>query len=299
MQTARATDELLPQPRIDDFFVCIGAQKSGTTWLARVLSSHPDLFMTPVKEIHYFDHVQGITQHLSDKKRRSRYRKFYQKLFTQWGKLAENRAQWSWYRTYMRAPIDDAWYASLFAGRGGRRFAGEATPEYAITGVDGLRHIQRLAPAARVLFIMRNPVTRAWSQALHHCRSTNRDATRLSVEELIALMHEAPNFTALCDYAATLDALGAVFPPQQVSILFYEDMHADRERALRKVCAFIGLPFDAKSMPELGRRFNRSQDAALPEALRAHLRQAFRGQADAVRAKVGRLPPSWETEFKV
>ena len=61
------------QPAIENYFVCVGAQKSGTTWLARVLADHPDVFVTPVKEIHYFDHVRGLTEHLSAKKSRSRY----------------------------------------------------------------------------------------------------------------------------------------------------------------------------------------------------------------------------------
>ena len=51
----------MPPPKIENYFVCIGAQKSGTTWLARMLSAHPDIFVTPVKEILYFDHVAGIT----------------------------------------------------------------------------------------------------------------------------------------------------------------------------------------------------------------------------------------------
>jgi hypothetical protein len=284
-------------PRMADFFVCIGAQKAGTTWLARILSGHPDLFMSPVKEIHYFDHVQGLTQHLSDKKRGSRRRKFHQRMWTQPHRFSEHWRQWSWYRTYLREPIDDNWYVSLFEERAGRRFAGEATPEYAIVGEQGLRHLQRLAPAARVLFILRNPVTRAWSQALHHCRTTGRDAIRLSTDELIAVMDEAPNFAALCDYAATLRDLAAVFPADQTEVLFYEDMHRDRAAALEQVCGFIGVPFAGLSLPGLGRRFNTSQEVGLPGELRRHLRERLAGQAETVRARIGRVPESWAREF--
>ena len=284
-------------PRVDDFFVCIGAQKSGTTWLARILASHPDLFMSPVKELHYFDHVAGLTQHLSERKLRSRNRKFVQRLLTQWHRFGELKKQRAWYRTYLRGPIDDAWYASLFAEREGKRFAGEATPEYAIIGEDGYRHLAKLAPNARLLFIMRNPVTRAWSQTLHHCRVTSRDAMRLKTSELIAIMEASPNFEALCDYAGTLQAVGRVFPPEQVMTLFYEDMHQDREGALRDVCAFIGIGFDARATPELGKRFNRSQDVGLPDEMRAHLRERLAGQARRVRTLVGRVPKAWEKEF--
>jgi hypothetical protein len=36
-------------------FLGIGAQKAGTTWLFENLRHHPDLFLPPVKEVHYFD----------------------------------------------------------------------------------------------------------------------------------------------------------------------------------------------------------------------------------------------------
>ena len=288
-----------PSPQIRDFFVCIGAQKAGTTWLARILSSHPDLFMSPVKELHYFDHVGGLTQHLSDRKLRSRNRKFWQRLLTQWHRFGELKGQRAWYKAYLDGPVDDAWYARLFLDRDGKRFAGEATPEYAIIGETGFRHMARLAPEARLLFIMRNPVTRAWSQALHHCRTTHRDAMRLRMAELIRVMEDAPNFEALCDYAATLETVGRVFPAEQIMTLFYEDMHQDREGALRKVCSFIGVSFDAQALPELGRRFNRSQDVPLPDEMRTHLRERLLGQALRVKAITGRVPKAWETEFGI
>jgi hypothetical protein len=36
-------------------FVIIGAMRSGTTTLARALGEHPQVYMAPAKEIHYFD----------------------------------------------------------------------------------------------------------------------------------------------------------------------------------------------------------------------------------------------------
>lgn len=283
-------------PIIDRYFVCIGAQKSGTTWLAKVLSDHPELFLTPVKEIHYFDHVAGITEHLGSHKRRSRYRKYHQRMWTQWHRFGEHRGQWAWYRDYMGQPIDDAWYARLFRHRGAKPFAGEVTPEYAILGRDGLAHIKRLAPDARVLFIMRNPLTRAWSQVLHQCRSRGLDANRQSTEAIVAMLAE-PEFARFCDYDRTLDDMAAVFRPDQTLCLFYEEMHADRLAALERVCRFIGIGFDPARFSELGRRFNRSQEAALPAAVRAHMRDLYRPQAEAVRQRLGRLPAGWEKEF--
>ena len=36
-------------------FVCIGAQKAGTTTLHDVLKEHPDIYLPPRKEAHFFD----------------------------------------------------------------------------------------------------------------------------------------------------------------------------------------------------------------------------------------------------
>ena len=283
---------------INDFFVCIGAQKAGTTWLARTLQTHPDLFLTPVKEIHYFDHIRGITEHLSNRKRRSRYRKYHQRLWTQWHHFREHRSQWAWYRDYMRNPINDEWYASLFRHRGARRFAGEVTPEYAILGKEGFEHLKTLAPEVRVLFIMRNPVTRAWSQALHQCRSRGLDATRQSPEAICALLDE-PQFQQLGDYIATLDTMAAVFRPDQTLELFYEDIHKDRLAALEQVCRFIGISYSARLFDKAGRRFNQSQEAALPETVRLRLRETYKPLAQAVRQRIGRVPDSWAKEFGI
>ncbi len=283
---------------IERLFLCIGAQKAGTTWLARILAQHPDFFLTPVKEIHYFDHIRGITAHLSDRKRRSRHRKYHLKLWTQWHRRRELGAQRAWYRDDMRDPIDDDWYADLFRHRGSRRFAGEATPEYALLGEEGFRHIERLAPDARILYIMRNPVTRAWSQALHHCRASRLEVGAQSPEQLIALL-ETERFRALGDYGAVLASLEAVFSPEQMRLEFYEDIHADRDAALARICRFIGLDVAPAAQPGLARRYNPSQSADMPVAVRVHLRRTYREQVREIRARTGAVPESWLREFEI
>src|SRR5438105_11482287 len=38
-------------------FCCVGAQKGGTGWLYEQLRAHPDFWMPPLKELHYFDRM--------------------------------------------------------------------------------------------------------------------------------------------------------------------------------------------------------------------------------------------------
>lgn len=282
-------------PAIERYFVCIGAQKAGTTWLARVLSRHHQIFVTPVKEIHYFDHITGLTSHLNPRKKRSRFRKYRQRMWTQWHKWREHRAQAPWYRAYMREGHDDAWYASLFAARGGKTVAGEATPEYALIGEAGLRHIKRLAPDARIIYIMRNPVTRSWSQLLHLCRVHRMNADTVSVEAF-AEMAQAERFEALADYIRVLDALDAVFAPDRVLLEYYEDIHAGREAALKRICTFLDVDFDHECFTGLEQRYNPSQPAQMPAGLHKKLRIKYAPMVQQVEDRIGRVPPCWRRD---
>ncbi len=283
-------------PKIERYFVCIGAQKAGTTWLAKVLSRHDDVFITPVKEIHYFDHIAGLSSHLSSRKRRSRYRKYHQRMWTQWHRWRHYRAQKAWYQAYMRPELSDAWYASLFKERSGKKIAGEATPEYALIGEAGFRHLLRLAPDARIIFIMRNPVTRAWSQLLHLCRVRKLNAAVLSVSEFIEMVEEE-RFEALADYMPVLEALEKVFPPDRVLLEFYEDIHADREAALARVCGFLGVDFDAGALSGIKKRYNKSQAAKMPAELGAYLISKYQPMVGQVEQRTGRIPDAWQSEF--
>lgn len=285
-------------PAIERYFVCIGAQKAGTTWLARVLSRHEEVFVTPVKEIHYFDHIAGLSEQLSMRKRRSRTRKYHQRMWTQWHKWREYRAQGAWYRTYMGETLDDAWYASLFEQRGGKTLAGEVTPEYALIGEAGMWHLKSLAPDARIIFIMRNPVTHAWSQLLHQCRVRKLDAGSLSASEFLAIAEEE-RFEALADYIAVLDALDAVFEPEQLLIEFYEDIHADRAAALKRICTFLGVGFDESSQSGLEKRYNPSQSARITGDLHKSLCIKYRAMVRQVEDRMGRVPPAWQRDFNL
>ncbi len=290
---------LVPQPSalrgaflISDYFVCVGAQKASTTWLLAVLGRHPDVFATPVKEIHYFDHIRGITSHLSDRKRRARWRKYLQRIAWDWRGFPAYRSQWAWYRAYMRSPIDDAWYEGLFQDRGGARIAGEATPEYAILGAEGFRHIQRLAPEARVIFVLRSPLRQAWSQFLHFEHKKDSRAVRGGTAGAIEFWESAYS-APFRDYASTIDGLLAVFGGERVKFLFYEDMHADRRTAIESLCQFLEIEFQPRHFPDLETRFNVSRDAAIPANLQAYLRERHSEVTRQVIERLGGVPEAW------
>src|SRR5205814_8495954 len=65
-----------PTRRPGPDFLCIGAHKAGSTWLYQQLDSHPDFWMPPVKELHYFDQLSSAQRAAGPRCRDERDRRF-------------------------------------------------------------------------------------------------------------------------------------------------------------------------------------------------------------------------------
>jgi hypothetical protein len=58
------------------------------------------------------------------------------------------------------------WYLEHFAAAGGR-LKGEASPSYALLPPARIRRLRRLLPGVKLVFLMRDPLARAWSHSKH------------------------------------------------------------------------------------------------------------------------------------
>ena len=65
--------------------------------------------------------------------------------------------------------FDVSWYYDQFAPGLGK-FKGEASPTYAFLPVERIQRIRDLMPAVKLIFLMREPMGRAWSHAKHNYR---------------------------------------------------------------------------------------------------------------------------------
>src|SRR4051812_36047156 len=114
-------------------FLCIGAQKAGTGWLYEQLRSHPDFWMPPLKEVHYFDRL--------GKGRAGRNDKSQDRLDT--GRKAARDERDRDFVAMMqklnaRSEIDFECYAALFQSKGSL-IAGDITPGYSTLTEDVVR----------------------------------------------------------------------------------------------------------------------------------------------------------------
>ena len=61
-------------------FLCVGVHKGGTTWLYQQLDSHPDFWMPPLKELHYFDQLSRVQRSSSSRCRDERDLRFLESI---------------------------------------------------------------------------------------------------------------------------------------------------------------------------------------------------------------------------
>ncbi len=173
--------------------------------------------------------------------------------------------------------------------------AGEATPEYAILGEEGFRHLKRLAPDARAIFVLRNPLRQAWSQFLHF--EHKKDA-RGGKEGAIAFW-ESSYSAPFRDYTKTMDALVGVFGADRVKFLFFEDIHADRRTAIKSLCEFLAVEFRPDYFGDLEQALNVSRLAPMPADLRDYLVTKYRPVVAGVAERIGTVPLSWRDDFSL
>jgi len=251
----RATASIRPLP---DFLI-LGAQKAGTTALYAYLRWHADITGPSFKEVSFFD------RHYAQGER--------------------------WYRGHM--PVRR------------RTLVGEASPSYLFHPLAPER-VARLLPDARLIALLRNPVERAFSHYQHEValgrellsfeEATAREEERMR-GELERMLSDSSyfsyawwNYTYLARgrYAEQLERWFASFPPEQLLVLFTEDLAADTAGTYRRVLEFLGAGVrDLGSYPRI---FDRDYDAMARET-RRQLEQVFAEPNRRLAALLGRELP--------
>jgi Sulfotransferase family len=220
-------------------FIGIGAQRSGTSWLYRRLGEHPDLWLPPIKEIHFFDRLDATTD--------ARKKKFYKDLRNRYRAYRSprnvpkvKRPNPGWDINYFFRPKNYIWYSSLFR-QGADRITGEITPEYMMLSEEVVEKICSLNPKMKVVFIMRDPIDRVWSAAARHFVTNNKRVMRdISEEELLSFIQE-PGTVLRTNYLRTLSIWESVFPSGQMHIDFFDNIQENPDEVLLRIFDFLGV----------------------------------------------------------
>ncbi len=275
-------------------FLIIGAQKAGTTWLHRNLQAHPGIWMPKEKELHYFDEKTKNKSSLADRLRgeRAMDQRWRRQVRRQVGRYRQNfkPRNVAWDLNYFLRPYNDRWYASLFRqGRG--KVTGEATPDYSIVGRDAVAHVREIMPEAKIIFMTRNPIERAWSQALMYFDKVEKQPVEtVSVEQFQTFRSD--HSSLLTDYLRTLENWGSFFPEEQIFVGFLEDVHFYPNRLLRRLYAFLKV--DTNTEYRVIKRKIHSRDVeTMPTAVASRLAGTYLEDARRLEERFGGYASFW------
>src|ERR687893_913735 len=201
-------------------FIGIGAEKAGTTWLARNLAPHPEIHM-PRKEVHYFDRKMRdrsnvVTRLFGKTKSDEQWRRQVRRIPSQVIKNPSlEELRWN-YRYYLR-PYDDRWYAQIFEPKRGK-VSGEMTPAYSALDREKVAHVHGLMPDARLIFFMRNPIERVWSQTVMSFDKAEKGSAGSVPERKLLRKVGRDSSRSLTDYIRTLETWGAFYPEERIFV---------------------------------------------------------------------------------
>lgn len=229
--------------------MCIGAQKAGTTWLYANLAVLPGVIMPPIKEIHYFDEIyrKVDTSLLARLSAREGMNKWWwqEKLTFSFKRVIKTRnlAHARWYCRYFFFPRNFNWYERLFDVAAGK-ISGDITPDYCILDKTVIRSIYERYPGLKIIYIIRNPVDRAWSalkmRYVHRRRVDLNDIDTGLVEDYYR------EFKDFNDIERTIRNWSRYFPAEQFYIAFYDELADHPVSFMDKLLSYlkVGREYD-------------------------------------------------------
>lgn len=206
----------------------VGAAKAGTTSLYQELARHPAIYMSPMKEPHFFSRIRPSPER----------------------------------QAFFPHVTDEDEYLALFKGATTEELLGEASTSY-LWDEHAAERIKAVVPEARILIMLRDPVERAYSQYWNDVREGIE--RRSFLDALLEERRSGPGAwgvsSLLIDcgrYADQveryLDRFGA-----RVHVLFFEDFVGHEAGAIAAVHSFLGL-----RSPAPGAAPRRMNPSALP-----------------------------------
>jgi len=263
-------------------FLCIGAHKAGTTWLYQQLDSHPDFWMPPVKELHYFDQLSRVQRAANPRRRDERDRRFLERLES----LSAEPA------------IDLLNYGHMFEPKGAL-FSGDISPNYSTLSDEVIREIVGYFPNLKVIFLARDPVERVWSHLsmeVHYHQIEPFDPTDI---------HEVDRNLSrrgllLRSYPSAIVARWKRYvEPKQFRVYFFDDLQNNPAELRRSILRFLGADPDTPGS-RLSADYNswtRMEKLPLTDKVRSHLAQFFKKELKTCAARLGGPAKDWPARY--
>jgi len=287
-------------------FIGIGVQKSATTWLAEMLRLHPEVFLTPAKEIHYFDRDKKypspnywiynniIKRFISKETRRFHTRGILSGI----KKLLLYRDYESFYwrlKFHFTLKINDDWYISLFKTKRKYFAAGEITPAYSLLEDNEIKRIKEINSNIKIILILRNPIERAWSFLRWEWQLGNID---IKSKENVMSVLISDSFLKRGNYNSILNKWLKHFRKSQIKILFYDEIRNSPKSVLTSVFKFINVNPEHFDYSNCKKIVAASKKMLIPDWIEIELKKIFEPSMAEIASELGGYAGIWyDTTF--
>ena len=271
-----------PTRRAGPDFLCIGAHKAGSTWLYQQLDSHPDFWMPPVKELHYFDQLSRVQRAARPRCRDERDLQFLEGL-----------------KSLGAEPgIDLENYGRLFEPKASL-LSGDISPNYSTLSNEVIRRVAKYFPNLKVIFLARDPVERVWSHLsmeVHYRQIepfdvTNIDEINRNLLRRGMLLRSYPS--------AVVARWKRYVHSEQFRVYFFDDLQSNPAELRRSILRFLGANPD-KPGSRLTADYNswtRMEKLPLTNKVRSHLAKFFKKELKTCAARLGGPARDWPARY--
>ncbi|HLJ12737.1 MAG TPA: sulfotransferase domain-containing protein, partial [Planctomycetaceae bacterium] len=206
------------------------------------------------------------------------------------------------YFNFFQQVKDFLWYLSMFR-EGAGRLKGDVTPNYSLLPRSTIRLIHALRPDLKLIFLMRDPVDRAWSHARwdYRLRDTTFSSNDCTIEQVTDSMWQQnfshPLSVLFGDYLGQLQRWLGVFDRSRFFIGFYEQIQQAPHELLDRIFDFLGVERLARvEEARVRERVNAGLSWRLTPELQRSLRRIYAGRtrqlADFLGHEFGTAPPA-------
>lgn len=195
-------------------FIIAGAMKSGTTYLSSLLKSHSEIFISDPREPFFFDRDDYITQ--ND--------------FIWECKVAWQEFDWENSKSILLEK-----YKKLFNIAEKHKLCGEGSTSY-MASRKAPRRLAEIVPDVKIIFLLRDPVDRAYSAYWHWVRTGRaiyRFEKQIQLEPLIILQRGL--------YKKHIERYKNYFTEDQLYFGIFEQFISDTQSEITNICTFLNV----------------------------------------------------------
>ena len=171
---------------------------------------------------------------------------------------------------------------------------GEITPAYGLLDDADVEAISQRYSRLKVIYIIRNPVDRAWSTICYHQNRTGRPLTQQGHDEVMEyLTHSAIEQRA--DYLSVVQRWRRIHGANKFFLAYYDDLIERPAELLQRLLKFLDLRAD--NVSPVVEKINASATIPIPPAVAAALAKRYLPSVERLADAIGGPATRWVEEL--